>query len=71
MNNFIKLLRDENNNVKTFAKAILTLKDSQGFYSRLFVSINEKTSQELDALIEVLRKQNFSDTLDVVMWLET
>ena len=70
MSNFEKLLNYKNKNVNIFANAILTFKDSQGFYSRLFRSICEQDSEELNNLIEILKKQNFSDTLDVVMWLE-
>ena len=29
-----------------------------------------KDDIELNNLIEIIKKQNFSDTLDVVMWLE-
>ena len=71
MSNFEKLLNYKNKNVNIFANAILTFKDSQGFYSRLFRSICEQDDIELNNLIEILKKQNFSDTLDVVMWLET
>lgn len=71
MSNFEKLLNYNNKNVNIFANAILTLKDSQGFYSRLFRSICEQDDIELNNLIEILKKQNFSDTLDIVMWLET
>ena len=71
MSNFEKLLNYKNKNVNIFANTILTFKDSQGFYSRLFRSICEQDDIELNNLIEILKKQNFSDTLDVVMWLET
>lgn len=71
MSNFEKLLKHKNKNVSIFANTVLTFKDSQGFYSRMFRDINEQDKDELDNLIELLKRQNFSDTLDVVMWLET
>ena len=51
MSNFEKLLNYKNKNVNIFANAILTFKDSQGFYSRLFRSICEQDDIELNNLI--------------------
>ncbi|MBO7528037.1 MAG: hypothetical protein J6T74_09165 [Clostridia bacterium] len=70
MNNFEKLLNSKNKNVIIFANTIQAFKNSQVFYSRLFRSICEQDTEELNNLIKILKKQNFSDTLDVVMWLE-
>ena len=43
---------------------------SQGFYSRLYCDINEMDEDQFENLKETLTKQNFNDTLDVVLWLE-
>ena len=49
------------------------LSHSQGFYGRLFRSIQElkqENETEYNELKHYLESQNFSDTLDVVMFFE-
>ena len=66
----IQILSNGNNNQKLFADTILTFMNSQGFYSRLYRTINELDEDGFDELSNTLEKQNFKDTLDVVFWLE-
>ncbi len=51
-------------------KAIRSLAASQGFYDRLLRML---TSDELDAIayLQYLEEQNFKDTVDLVMFLES
>jgi len=69
-NNFVKLLQSKNKSVKLFADTILTLKDSQGFYSSLYGEIMYLDDKGLEVLINELSEYNFKDKLDVVMYLE-
>lgn len=50
--------------------AIRSLAASQGFYGRLLIVL---TSDEPDAVayLEYLEEQNFKDTVDLVMFLES
>ena len=70
MSNIDKLLNSKNKNQRIFASAIMDLKDSQGFYSRLFRDINLMEQDTFSLFRKDLLKQNFNDTLDVVFWLE-
>jgi len=70
MSNIDKLLNSKNKNQRIFASAIMDLKDSQGFYSRLFRDINLMEQDSFSLFRKDLLKQNFNDTLDVVFWLE-
>lgn len=50
------------------------LSHSQGFYGRLLRSIYElkqENEEEYNELIDYLESQNFSDTLDVVMFFDS
>lgn len=70
MENFKTMLNSQNKSVRTFANTILLFRSSQGFYSRLYFSICEQNKEQLQELIEIVKRQNFNDSLDVVMWLE-
>lgn len=70
MTNIQKLSTAENRNQKLFAETILTLKNSQGFYSRLYQAVNELDESGYDDLTDMLGKQKFNDSVDVVLWLE-
>ena len=70
MSNIQKLANAENPNQRLFAETIKTLRNSQGFYSRLFVTINQLGEEGYRDLTRLLDKQNFHDTVDVVLWLE-
>ena len=67
----IQKLSNGTNNEKLFADTILTFKDSQGFYSRLYRDINGLDDNGYMFLCRALEMQNFKDTLDVIFWLET
>ena len=69
MNN-IQKLSNGTNNEKLLADTILTLMNSQGFYGRLYREINNLDILGYEFLCEGLKKQNFKDILDVILWLE-
>ena len=70
MTNMEQLTKSDDKNVKLFANTITNLAGSQGFYGRLWRDINEMEQEQLDELINEVKKQNFKETLDVVLWLE-
>ena len=70
MNNIQKLAATGNTNHKLFAATVTSLMKSQGFYGRLYNTVNEFDDESYHALYSQLEKQNFKDTLDVVCWLE-
>lgn len=71
MSNIQKLATDGNQNHKIFASTIVNLMTSQGFYGRLYKGINDMDEENYKLLFETLAKQNFNDSLDVVLWLES
>ena len=70
MSNIQKLATAENKNRKLFADTVNTLRNSQGFYSRLYQTINQLSEESYQELTCLLDKQNFKDSVDVVLWLE-
>ena len=58
-------------NERLFAGAILTMMGSQGFYCRLCESVNDLDEDGFNVLCETLNQQEFKDTLDVIIWLES
>ena len=70
MNNIQKLANAENQNQRLFAETVNTLKNAQGFYSRLYRAVNELDEDGYDHLADVLAEQHFCDSVDVVLWLE-
>lgn len=50
--------------------AISNLSAGQGFYGRLYEKLIDGTEESEDFL-NTLEKQNFSDIVDMVMWLES
>ena len=70
MSNINKLLNSKNKNLSIFASAITSFANSQGFYGRLCRDIDEMDDESFENLTDELVKQNFSDIVDVVMWLE-
>ena len=70
MGNVNKMLNSKNKSTNIFASAITMLANSQGFYGRLCRDINEMDTDSFENLKNVVKKQNFDNTLDVVMWLE-
>ena len=69
-NNINKLLQSDNFSVHLFAETVNNLKNSQGYYSRLYENINNLNEYDLENFVTELTMQNFNDTLDVIMWLE-
>lgn len=70
MSNIEKLKNHFNFGVKIFGNTVYDLSKSQGFYGRLMERINELESDGLSELVKVLMEQRFSDSVDVVLWLE-
>ncbi len=70
MSNIQRLAAEGNKSHKLFASTIVDLMSSQGFYGRLYRAVNEMNEDEYSALYEQLNKQNFNDSVDVVLWLE-
>ena len=68
--NVKKLMQHENKSVRLYIQTIYDLRSSQGFYSRIYDALCDTDKDTLDELIKVLCKEDFKDTLDVVMWLE-
>ena len=70
MSNIQKLANAKNQNRRLFADTVNTLRNSQGFYSRLFQTINQLSEDAYQELTCLLDKQNFKDSVDVILWLE-
>ena len=68
--NVKKLMQHENKSVRLYIQTIYDLRNSQGFYSRIYGALCDTDKDTIDELIKVLCKEDFKDTLDVVMWLE-
>lgn len=56
-------------NRKEILDAIAMLAKSQGFYGRLYRSLTDG-SEEAEEALSLMERQNFKDTLDMIMWLE-
>ena len=69
MSNMQKLSNGTSNQ-QLFANTITTFMNSQGLYSRLFQAINNLDEDRYNTLCEAIDKQNFKDTVDVVLWIE-
>jgi len=50
--------------------AVKTLAMSQGFYGRLYEKLTDGT-WESDSFLDLMEEQNFGDTVDMVLWLES
>lgn len=70
MNNIQRLTANGNKNHRIFAMTVIDLMHSQGFYGRLYRSVNEMGDDCYEQLYELIGKQDFKDPLDVVLWLE-
>ena len=71
MSNIEKLLKEKDKNCSMFAETILTFMKSQGFYGHLYEGINAFDNNLFNTLVDTLKKQNFKDIVDVVLWLES
>lgn len=70
MTNIQRLAKDGNKNHRLFAATIVDFMHSQGFYGRLYESVNGLTDEAYTDLYDTLEQQAFKDALDVVLWLE-
>lgn len=68
--NFKLLYQHENQSVQLFAHTVYDLRNSQGFYSRMYFNISEFTEDKLNDLIDILSQQDFKDRIDVILYLE-
>lgn len=50
--------------------AILALASSQGFYGSLYNKLSDGSEASEEAL-SIMEKQNFSNAVDMIMWLES
>jgi hypothetical protein len=50
--------------------AVKTLAMSHGFYSRLYEKLTDG-SEKSDKFLCLMEEQNFGDTVDMVLWLES
>ena len=68
---YINQLREsKNRSERTFAEAVYSLAQSQGFYGRLIRDIESMDDSSFRELRTTLKEKDFKDTLDVVLWLE-
>lgn len=70
MNNIQKLAAEGSKSHLIFAATVIDLMHSQGFYGRLYRSVNEMDDGRYEQLYDLIDKQDFRDPLDVVLWLE-
>lgn len=66
----IEWLRNKGTQQRIFVDTLDTFRNSQGFYTRLDNAVNDMEEEQFDYLSNELEKQNFKDTVDVVLWLE-
>lgn len=60
--------------MELFLETIKTLAPSQGFYGRLLAQVEELKEEDpvaYEELTDEMNKQNFTDTLDVIFFLES
>lgn len=51
--------------------AIRMLAQSQGFYGRLLVALNDLDPDDFDRVMDDLESRHFADVVDLVMFLES
>lgn len=51
--------------------SVITSLSHQGLYGRILDGINELSENEREAFLEELEEQNFSDSVDLVMYFES
>lgn len=57
-------------NKQEILNAVKSLAQSQGFYGRLYEALTSGTEEAEEALDQMV-EQNFKDSVDMVMWLES
>lgn len=64
-------MNEVKSNYEMFLDCVNSLKNSQGFYSRLARDLNEMDEEDKEALKEHLNNQpQFKDPVDVIMFIE-
>lgn len=71
MSNIQRLAATSEKSHRLFASTIVDLMNSQGFYGRLYRAVNELQEDGYETLYNQLAQQNFKDSVDVVLWLES
>lgn len=71
MNNMQRLCKDGNKNHRIFANIVTSLRNTCGFYGRLYESVNELDEDGYEKLYDTLSQQSFNDEIDVILWLES
>lgn len=71
MSNIQRLAATGEKNHRLFASTIVDLMNSQGFYGRLYRAVNELSENGYETLYKQLAQQNFKNSVDVVLWLES
>lgn len=71
MSNIQRLAATGEKSHRLFASTIVDLMNSQGFYGRLYRAVNELREDGYEILYNQLAQQNFKDSVDVVLWLES
>ena len=62
--NVKKLMQHENQNVRLYIQTIYDLRNSQGFYSRIYDALCDTDKSTIDELIKVLCKEDFHLSAD-------
>lgn len=57
-------------NRQEILNAVKSLAMSQGFYGRLYNALTNETD-EAEAVLQEMVDQNFKDSVDMVMWIES
>lgn len=70
MNTVEKLVNGSNHNLKMLGITAMDLRNTTGFYCRLYNMINNLADEDVEKLKVELSGQNFRDPLDVIFWLE-
>lgn len=64
-------VKQQKTNYEIFIDTVNSLKNSQGFYSRLAIRLNEMSDEEKEDVKNQLNSlTQWNDTLDCVMYLE-
>ena len=71
MSNIQRLVATGEKSHRLFASTIVDLMNSQGFYGRLYRAVNELSEDGYKTLYNQLAQQNFKDSVDVVLWLDS
>ena len=57
-------------NRQEILNAVKSLAMSQGFYGRLYNALTDGT-EEAESVLQEMVNQNFKDSVDMVMWIES